>query len=99
MVSIKTQRVLSLLPLLNATVLFIWLYNYRVSVNKTSIFLKSLLVLLISTIPMVCVQVLCLWLFADSQITINIINALAIYLIPFAMARGLILFQIMVIKE
>ena len=57
MVSIKTQKVLSYIPLLNATVLFVWLYNYHRVAATPKIFAKSLVVLFTTTIPLALFQV------------------------------------------
>ena len=98
MISINFQKKLSWIPLINATVLFIWLYNYRRIVESPPTFAKSLLVLFSSTLPAVLLQVGLLKIFATSSVAAAVINVLAIYLIPFAMARGLIWFQERVIK-
>lgn len=99
MISIKKQKIISYIPLLNAAVLFIWLHNYRIAINNSKIFAKSLLVLFASTIPLACFYRFLLWIYANSNAAVSAINTLGLYFVPFIMARCLIRFQISVLSE
>ena len=92
-ISIKAQKILSFIPFVNAIVLFLWIFNYRVSINEPKIFAKSLLVILVRTIPLSLLQRLFLNLFIEQEIPTILINCIAIYIIPFSLAWGLISFQ------
>ena len=90
-VSIKFQNYLSFIPYLNVSILFIWVYNSCVVGIDNKVWAKSLLVLFVTIIPFGLLQLLLL------QTTNSIANDIAIvigyYLMPLAMARGLIVFQ------
>ena len=92
-ISIKTQKILTFIPLVNTIVLFIWIHNYRVSINKAKIFAKSLLVMYISTIPLAILYGVLLNLFLDQEAISLVINCFAIYLIPFSLSSSLVWFQ------
>ena len=99
MVSIKTQKIISYIPLFNATVLFIWLYNYRTTIKKPEVFAKSLLVIFLSTIPLACLYRFMLSAFATSSIAFSLEYILGLYFIPFIMARCLIRFQVNILNK
>ena len=81
------------IPLLNAFVLFMWLYNYSRVKLDGSVFAKSLLILFASTIPLAIVQIILQKLLADFSIVTACIDYLMLYLIPFSMAFNLIAYQ------
>lgn len=92
-ISIKAQNIISFIPFLNAVVLFIWIHNYRVSAKESSVFAKSLLIMFAVTIPLAIIQGLLMNLYAEYETIVLLINYIAIYLIPFLLARSLICFQ------
>lgn len=92
-ISIKTQRFLSVIPFANVTVLFIWIYNYRAAVNDSKVFRKSLLVIFAATVPLACIQMLLLKILDAYPTAVDVVNYLAIYVIPLSMSHSLIQFQ------
>lgn len=93
LVSIRIQRFMSYIPLVNATVLFVWIYNCRVANIEQKVFARSLYVLLRATLPIAILQMVLVNAFATHTTVVLIFNYLAIYTIPFSMARALIWFQ------
>lgn len=92
-VSLRTQRIISFIPYVNGLILFIWLYNYSHSKKKHKVFARSLVVIFITCIPLVALQIVFSKIFSVYPIAINIINLLAVYLIPFALGQALIKYQ------
>ena len=98
-ISLKTQRIISFIPLANAFVLSVWLRNYRSAVNDSKVFAKSLLVLFATTIPLGVVYMLLSRWFAAQNVVRTVLTCAAIYGIPLSMAQGLIWFQKRVFDE
>lgn len=94
-ISLRVQRIISFIPFVNASVLFMWLYNYRSAVNDSKVFAKSLLVIFATTLPLALLQMMFQQLLESQG---NMINLLAVYLIPLSMASGLIHFQKNILK-
>lgn len=92
-ITLKKQHMLSFIPFLNTLVLFAWIYNYLMIVRDSKIFIKSLFVLLATTIPIAVLQCVLQNILRENMDVVTLINIIATLLIPFCMARGLISFQ------
>lgn len=92
LVPIKFQRILSYIPIINSLILFVWLYNFIRSGKSHGIFVKSLLVLLVCTAPLILIQIVVSCVFAASTLS-SICDLIMVYLIPLSMGIGLIKYQ------
>ena len=97
-VPLKAQYILMVIPILNCLVLFIWLYNYSRAKKDSKIFGKSLLVIFLSTIPIVIIQIILSKIIVNSSANIFVDNLMS-YLIPLSMAFNLIRYQKKVFTE
>ncbi len=92
-IPVKLQKRLIFIPFLNATVLFIWLYNYYRGVNDFRVFKKSLFVLFATTLPIAVLQIILTSAFSQYAGVVSLIDYLSIYCTPLSMAYGLVRFQ------
>ena len=92
-VSIKTQRIIMFIPFANAFILFVWLYNFGRSNQPNKIFMKSLLTIFATTIPLIIIRIFLEKLLFNFPYMIQILHYLTLYFIPFCMAYSLIKFQ------
>lgn len=97
-ISVKCQKIIMFIPLVNFSILFIWLYNYAKTQTEYKVFSKSLLIIFISTIPLEIVNmIICKSLIRFENIT-NIINFIMQYLVGISLGFALIKYQIKTIK-
>ncbi len=92
-VSLKTQRKIAFIPIINFSLLFIWLYNYSKRDRDYNVFFKSLIVVFKFTLPIVIIQIIISITLYDFPIIISATNILEIYLVPFSLGMGLIKYQ------
>ena len=90
-VSIKTQKTIMFIPIVNYFNLFVWLYNYSNMQKDNLVFLISLLVIFLHSIPLVIINIILSRL--CSGIIPIIYQYLMIYLIPMSISGGLIRYQ------
>lgn len=92
-VSLKAQRIIVYIPIINYSLLFIWLYNYSKRDRDYNVFLKSLIVVFKFTLPIVIIQIIISMTLYNFPIIISATNILEIYLVPFSLGMGLIKHQ------
>lgn len=92
-VSIKVQKILSFIPIINFLVGHIWIYNYMVAVRDLKILGKSLLIIFSVGIPLGLAEMFLLRHFSEQTAIASIVWLLGTYAIPFCIARSLIRLQ------
>ncbi|MBP5617573.1 MAG: hypothetical protein J6X61_00300 [Clostridia bacterium] len=90
-VSLKTQKILVFIPLVNGLILFIWLFNFSRTYTKWSVFGKSLLLLLVFGLAVGLTGYLSATFLP--QAVNDVLWRLNAYLIPFALGWLLIAYQ------
>ena len=94
-VSIKTQRILMFIPLLNNLNLFIWIYNCRCANIPAAVFGKSLLIIFSRAFPFAVLHILLSNVLPEFG---GVFAYLFMYCIALSISYGLIKYQEKVLK-
>ena len=93
LISLRTQKIIMFIPVINIFVLFIWLYNYSKFPSNSKIFIKSLLYVFAVFIPMGIIHSILFNILSEYKIATTILNFIVIYYIPLAVGYVLIKYQ------
>lgn len=89
-ISIKFQRIIVFIPLINCCILFLWLYNYSKIEKNHKIFFKSVITAICYALPLVIICVVMSKLMGDIGLTHYLLNFVMLYLVPVALGFGFI---------
>ena len=92
-ISIRTQKIIKYIPFLNCLILFIWLFNCNHMKTDYMVFLKSLLLIFATSIPLAVLQIILSKMLIEFIVIQQVLNAIFMYLIPFAIGSVLIKYQ------
>lgn len=92
-VSIKAQNIISFIPIINCSSVFIWLYNYSKIPRDYKILFISVLKAFLYSLPYIIIQILASRFLYTYYVLKSIIDLLALYVIPLSISRGLIKYQ------
>ena len=92
--SVIIQKRLVFIPIINCSILFIWIYNCMVSGVNNKLFLKSLITMFICALPFPVVGILLTHFFERASMVHNVYGYLMMYFIPVSIGLGLTRFQI-----
>lgn len=98
-ISIRAQRIIDLIPLVNACILFLWLYNYSHTERSKTVFAKSLLLLFLVGVLLSGVQIALTRILAPFSTATQIFNLLILYIDPLIIGYALIEYQRKTLKE
>lgn len=97
MVSIKIQKIIMFIPILNFSLFFIWLYNYSRMRPNIMLFLKSLFVAFGCSLPIVIICILIDQL--HNEILLYLTKFIMLYIIPLSIGLGLVRYQQKILEE
>lgn len=93
-IPIKIQKILMYIPFTNFLIMIFWLINYvEMKDRKTTVFMKSLLIMFAGGIPISIVFMILSRNFADNEILVRVFNTASSYLSSFFIAFGLVKYQ------
>ena len=93
LISLRTQKIIMFIPVINTFVLFIWLYNYSKFPSNSKILIKSLLYVFAVFIPMGIIHSILFNILSEYKIASTILNFIVNYSIPLAVGYVLIKYQ------
>ena len=93
LVPLRIQKIIMFIPIFNAFILFIWLYNYSKTPNKPKIFIKSLLETFAIVIPIGAILSILLNIFSGYKMVTVVLNFIQIYSMPLVVGYVLIKYQ------
>ena len=92
-VSITKQNIIKFIPLINFSILFIWIYNYSCSARDFRVFRNSLFLMFGICVPVVISQILLIKLMETILWSETVINILSIYVVPLLLGHALVKYQ------
>lgn len=98
-ISVHTQKIIKYIPFLNCLILFIWLFNCNRMKIDYMVFLKSLLLIFATSIPLAILQIILSKMLIEFLAVQHVLNGIFIYLIPFVVGSALIKYQEKLIEQ
>ncbi len=92
-ISIKTQKLLSYIPIVNWSVFFIGFFNFKIAHCDYKTHFKGYAPALLAVIPLSIIRISLQVLFAEHLWAVRLVNVLFFYLSPLVLARIIICTQ------
>ena len=93
LISLRTQKIIMFIPVINIFIIAFWLYNYMKTTNNIKLFFKSLLKIWGVAIAFLIVSSALLEIFSQTKFLDYIRNFIMLYLLPFTLGYVLIKYQ------
>lgn len=90
LISLRVQKIITFIPLVNCFMLFIWLYNYSKIPSNLKLFFKAFFVAFVYALPFIILNILLSKLFTQSEIIEVLRTIIGVYFTPLFMGVGLI---------
>lgn len=90
LISLRVQKIITFIPLVNCFMLFIWLYNYSKIPSNLKLFFKAFFVAFVYALPFIILNILLSKLFTQSEIIEVLRTIIGVYFTPLFMDVGLI---------
>lgn len=90
LLTIRSQKIILFIPIINYVIIFIWLYNYSQTTKNIKVFIKSLLMTFTLVFCLAVIYMILEKLFADVYIIDRCLDVSLQYLFPLVVGGVLI---------